>query len=379
MNLIEVQKELYDCSEAGMCVLLRSPSGFGKSSVVMDFVRKVVAANPDKSVGWGIKFLATKTPVDLNGYTFMGTKKFPTELVPDPEPTPVDVSTCPHWMLSMEGKPAWMYDKYILIFEEYGQAEPDMKKAAAEILLNGGTDQWHLPQDNVRIAISNESVRDGVTKDFDFNIARRTVIDIDPSVDVWLHWADQPYYFNGRPWQTLPVTKSFAVGHPEILFEAVPAKQGPWCNPRTLASFDRYLQVKAKNNNGSIPADNAVLGVASGTIGAPAASQFITHLQFRTELPQYADVVADPTGTPVPTKPDLQMMMAYELAHQTQKKDLGAVLEYIQRKEYPKDMQITFGTALLRRDFKNLVNEPAMDAWIGKNATLINVVSALSN
>ena len=43
-----------------------------------------------------------------------------------------------------------------------------------------------------------------------------------------------------------------------------------------------------------------------------------------------------------------------------------------------KDMAVTFISALLRRDYKGVINAPAMQAWINKNATLISVISSLS-
>ncbi len=113
-------------------------------------------------------------------------------------------------MISTEGKPAFMYDKFFLLIDEYGQGEADVKRAMAEIFLNGGTAPWYLPQGSVRVACSNVGARYGVTKDFDFCIARRTVINITGDADVWLEdFASKPYMHQGREWM---VSSSMSTG-----------------------------------------------------------------------------------------------------------------------------------------------------------------------
>jgi len=79
---------------------------------------------------------------------------------------------------------------------------------------------------------------------------------------------------------------------------------------------------------------------------------------------------------PLPTKPDLLMLMAYELAGWTKASDLAAVITYVQR--MPKDMAVTYVSALLRRDYKGIINEAPMQAWIAKNAALVSIIASLS-
>jgi hypothetical protein len=274
------------------------------------------------------------------------------------------------------GKPAYMYDKFWLVIEEYGQGEADVKRAMAEIFLNGGTAPWYLPPGSVRIGCTNVGSRYGVTKDFDFCIARRSRINITGDINILLPFLDKPYEKHGRVWQTMPVMKSWAATHPEIVFEAEPKEQGPWCMPRTLCDADRYLQCVMDENGGAIPTDGGTIETLSGIIGMAATQSLIGHLQFRLELPSYAEIVADPDNTPVPKKADLLLLMAYELAGYTQIPDLAACIKYIQR--LPKDMAVTYVSSLLRRDYKNIINTPAMQGWINKNAALVSIIASLS-
>ena len=375
MNIEDAKNEVLINAEAGNASLVVSGSGMGKSQMGWQAYRKFCADNPSLKVGYGQIFAATQTPPDLIGYQFKGERTFELEdgtrktiAVTDP--------SVPLWMISVEGKPAFMYDRFWLTIDEYGQGDADTKRAMAEILLNGGTAPWYLPEGSIRVAMSNEGSRNGVTKDFDFCIARRTLIKVQPDAEATVRFWDKPYQYQGKTWQVSPTMKAWAVQNPTILFEPEPKEQGPWCNPRTACAADRSLTVKAARNGGTIKTDDLTTEVLAGTIGMPAAASIVSFLQFRLQLPSYDDVVNDPKGTEVPKKADLLLLMAYELAGRAKKEHLAQCIEYMQR--LPKDMAVTFISALLRRDYKSMIQEPAMQAWINKNAALVSIIASLA-
>lgn len=381
MNILEAKRQTHALLEAGNAAIWSSGSGLGKSSVAYSMFEELRDRDAPKGVRWGFCtfFAATQQPTDLIGVQFKGerTYDFVNPLNGQTEKKSITVTdpALPLWMMSSEGIPAFMYDRIFLLIDEYGQGEGDTKRGCAEIFLNGGTPPWYLPAGSVRLACTNQGSRYGVSKDFDFAIARRFQLDIEGDIDVTLNYMDKAYQFQGKLWQTLPVTKLWAKQHPEVVFEKEPEKQGPWCNPRQLCAVDRYIQTMwTQANNQEITPE--MTSVIAGGIGMPATQSLLTHFQFLVELPQYDDVVADPANTPVPNKADLQMLMAYQLASLTKTPDLAPVISYIQR--LPKDMGVTFITALLRRDYKGIINEPPMQAWINKNAALVSIISALS-
>ena len=354
--------------EAGNAVKLISSSGRGKSEFAHTLFEKLKATS---ALNWGFQsmFLATQTPPDLIGYQFKGEGNYEGRTFTRSE------ASIPLWMQSTEGKPAWAYDRFFLFLDEYGQGEADVKRASAELLLNGRIGQWALPAYSVRMAATNVGARYGVTKDFDFCINRESQYKITDDLESWLSWADKPYKHEGQAWNVAPLFKAFAKQHPEILFEEEPKQQGPWCTPRSLCGSDRFLQMIEKTVGKIDPNDTAVAEGVAGKIGVPAAGALMGWLQFRLDLPQYEEVVADPAGCPVPSKPDMQMLMAYELAARTQKQDMAKVIYYVQR--MPKDLAITFAVSLVRRD-KTLVLDPALAAWTSKNATLLALVQSLA-
>jgi hypothetical protein len=381
MNLVDAKEEILCNIEAGNATELVGSSGMGKSSLAYQTYLDWAAAEPQRKRGFGITFAATMSPIDDMGIPFKGEKVF---TLPDGTERKITVTdpTVPLWMLSIEGKPAFCYDEFFLFIDEKDKAPPSTAPGLSEIMLSGGNGYWRLPTGSPRVAASNRGARYGSQKRFDYEIARRSELMVQGNVDITVNYLDKPYLWGGKQWQTMGVTKAWMKQHSEIVFESEPKEQGPWCSPRTACSFDRYLQVKAARNNGVIPIHNKdemgrMTEMGAGTIGMGATTSILSTLQFLIELPQYEAVVKDPAGTPVPKKADLLMLMAYELAGRTQVPDLSAVLQYVAR--LPQDMCITFVQALLRRDYKNLINNPVMQAWIQKNGNLINIINALAH
>jgi hypothetical protein len=382
MNINEAKRETELLIDSGQAVMWSSGSGLGKSSSAMQLFNKLRAEGAKNGERWGmgIIFAATQTPPDLIGYQFKGERQIPAGIGDNGEKlfrtVTITDPSIPLWMISTEGLPAFTYDKYFLLIDEYGQGEGDVKRALAEIFLAGGTAPWYLPAGSVRLACTNEGARYGVSKDFDFCIARRTLLKITPSIDAFLSHIDPPYTHQGKQYTVMGVTKAWAASHPEEVFEVEPKEQGPWCTPRQLVAADRYLQNKFAAS-GKNEMDSAAMEVVAGTIGMGASVSLSAHMSFALSLPSYDDVIADPANCEVPTKPDLQMLMAYELASRTKVADCAAVIQYIQR--LPKDMNITFVSSLFRRDYKGMVNQPAMQAWINKHASLVSILSSLNN
>ena len=192
MNIEDAKNEVLINAEAGNASLVVSGSGMGKSQMGWQAYKKYCADNPTLKIGYGQIFAATQTPPDLIGYQFKGERTFEME---DGSKRTIAVTdpSVPLWMISVEGKPAFMYDRFWLTIDEYGQGDADTKRAMAEILLNGGTAPWYLPEGSIRVAMSNEGSRYGVTKDFDFCIARRTLIKVQPDAEATVRYWDKPY------------------------------------------------------------------------------------------------------------------------------------------------------------------------------------------
>lgn len=387
MNLRDVTRQLQANIMAGNAAVLKGPPGFGKTDLMAKMAAWYKSTLPGKRVGFSCFFMATQSPIGFTGLPWKGERSWSVE---QPDGTMLEVKhtvtdpAIPQWYMAVdmdsgELRPASMFDSVFLVIEEWGQGSPETKRAGAEVLRAGGTPPFYLPPGSPRVALTNVDARDGVTKEFDFIIGRRGELEVTGDVNVWLEdFADKPYQWQGKVWNVLPVTKAWAQQNPEVLFEAKPEKQGPWCNPRSLTNADRFVQMATHLAGGDIPVkDGGFVEALSGHIGMGACISYCSHLQFVLDLPKYSDVVADPKACPVPNKADLQMLMAYQLAGSAKVEDLAPIIQYMGR--MPKDLAITFVSSLLRRDYKKIINEAPMQAWIAKNAHLVSIIASLSN
>lgn len=378
MNLRQVMPHVLADMRAGNAVTLISSPGVGKTDLMATLFRKLKASEPGLRWGMCVVFMATHTSVDFTGLPWKGERTFGDRVITITDPA------VPGWYLSVPfdddpgGQPAFMYDRILMVIEEWGQGEAETKRAAAELLRSGSILPWTLPPGSPRIALSNMDARDGVTKEFDFVINRRGEYYVNFDVNVWLEdFADKPYEWAGRTWNTLPVTKAWAKANPTIMAEPKPQKQGPWCTARSAAMADRYTQMIMEDNKGEIPVEDPYYQAGvEGKIGAAASRSYCMHLRFLLELPQYETVMMDPANTPIPARADLLLLMAYQLAGRVNPDDLAPCIQYVNRMRG--DMASTFVSALLRRDYRGFIQQPAMQAWVNKNAALVSVIASLS-
>lgn len=348
--------------DANVAVEVGSPPGCGKSESIDQIVDGLSKRDGFK---WGLSkvFIATLSPVDINGYLVPGVYQRQRE---DGTVENVRISefTMPPWMLSVEGKPMNDYKRGVVVFEEWDKGDPDTKKASAEVLLNGkaGTHQVH--PGIARIALVNRAEdRSGSTKNFDFIINRRNEITVSADLQGWMDWA----LVNNVD----PLFVGFADKFPEIVFNnKIPEKQEPFCTPRSLVLLSRVLD-KFRDNAGDFVTGPVTAEISAGMVGTAAAAQLLSWFKLRNETPSFAEVVADPDSVDVPEKPDAKMMVCYELAHKVDKKTCNKVIQYIRR--FPAEFAVTFAKAACRRDF-SLVNEGSFAAWLSKNASLLNAI-----
>lgn len=372
---------------AGNAVIWESDPGVGKTDVAnndvaVEYKNSYQAVNPGASVGISTFFMATQSSIGFTGLPWKGMLKVVYK-GQEYEYTITDPAI-PQWYVATdmdtgEKRPANLFDTVVLIIEEWGQGVIETKRAGSEVLLHGGTPPFYLPPGSPRIALTNSAARDGVTKELDMNINRRALKRISGSVDVWDdNFASKPYSWGGRKWSVTDFTRAWAKNNPTIMFEPKPEKQGEWCTARSLTAVDRFIQVATRENAGLAPIDNGAFQESiRGHIGK-AAEKYINDYHSMIKLPQYEQVVADPTGTDVPELIDLKMMQAYQLAGRVKAQDLAPIMEYVGRlSQKAKDMQITFVSAMLRRDY-TLLGEAPMQAWLTKNQGLVSLIASLA-
>jgi len=369
MRLLDLRQAVVDNIDARIATHLQSPPGIGKSDFVEELVKWLNKRDGEGTWGLVTCFLATFTPTDLLGYMV------PTKVTnPDGTQSLASVFTTPSWMMTQptkdypHGRHINTFKRGIVFLDEWSQADGDTKKAAAQLKLKGQVGPHRLHDGIAVISAGNrKDDRSGVTKEFDFVINREQQINIHPDFASWEHWAVN----HG----VLPLTIAFAQQNPQIVFEdKVPSEQGPWTTPRSLVAVDRLLQKKMERNNGEIPESPEVAEQLMGTMGAGSA-QYMSFIKIQREMPKYADIVKNPSSVKVPSKPDAQMLVCYQLAHEIKAKDAEQIIEYIER--LPTEFAVTFATTACKKNV-HLVSEPAFDKWARKNSSLMAAITLSS-
>lgn len=359
MNLTSVQRRLVHWYKTGRSIYLKSPPGRGKSETIAK-APKIIGEQLGLNLGLVIVNAGMLTPMDVLGFG-----------LPDRSgPHPQMVFTRPFFWLTDEGKGMDEYDGGILFLDELDKADPDVKKVLGEAALSGRLGPHRFPNGwRVWGAGNRATDRSGSTKELDHLINRRVEIEISDDINAWLDYAHED--------GVMPVTRAFAANNVAIVFQSgVPEKQGPWCTPRSLVEMDRMLRPLAEANGGLVPDDIETVEEINGSIGDAAGAQYMAYVKLEREMPSYEKIVAEPKNVPVPTKPDAQMLVVFNLAHRVTSEHMGPVVEYVQRMS--KEFATTFIRAACKRQ-PTFILHPAIDKWVDSNTSLMAAITGIKS
>lgn len=371
MNLTQFFQRAPSYMDRRYAIHLIGSSGIGKSDGCTQLGRMRSEQDGEE---WGIStnLVASMTPPDVQGYLMAATRK-----ITDRNGVERDVLmsefSLPPWCISDTGVPLTQYRRSMVIFEEYGQGDPDTKRSLGEPVLHARAGRHQLPPGACVLLCSNAAEhRSGVTKDFDFMINRWVQFRIRPHVRSWVDWA--------HAHKVHPLWIHYAETHPQIVFaDEHPAKQGPWCTPRSFTRFCEVLTADYIGKDGRLTTDpearELMLEEGAGAIGESAIQDILTWAAVQADVPTVDEVAANPKSALLPVKPDCMTLIVYMLAAEANNKNIPAFATYISR--LPAEFVVTFALAAIRRD-RTLATSAAMVKYvIAKNATIINAIAAL--
>lgn len=341
--------------KSGKCYYLKSAPGRGKTTTIVEAVPRI-AKELGKHLGLVVINGPLLTPADAVGY-----------LVPVHKDTgPESSYTKPFWWRTSEGKSLDEYDGGILFVDEADKMDTDVKKVIGEMALSGRCGPHELPKGWVVWMAGNRSQdRSGGTKELDHLINRRCELDVTDDLAGWEQWA----FNNG----VHPSIIAFANQNPQIVFpDTVPEKQGPFCTPRSLVACAEMLSMMGDGDD--LPTDTDAIEYASGYIGQAASAQLFATLRLAAELPPLDQIIASPLTCKVPTKPDAQMLVCYNLAARTDASNLGPIIQYVER--MPADFAVTYAKNACMR-LPMLVARPEMLDWSKRNNSLMTTLAVL--
>jgi hypothetical protein len=330
-------------------VELVSGPGIGKSESRLQIGALIKKVLKLEEFGDKAFFLSTVEQPDVRGFGLPAT---------DTDGSRIMTYTAAPWM------PKANEPKHgILFLDEFRQAGHDVQKPAAELLLNGRVGDNQLPITWMVVAASNrEKDRSGVQRELAFLSNRRMEIKIEPSLDSWVDWAER----RAIHWAAI----AFAKRQPGVVFgDTVPDKPGPFCTPRSLVKMSHLI--------GQLDMEEFT-EAAAGLIGEGAATQFVAFLRVVEQIPEFDEIVANPTKCKLPDaeRPDAQYATMQMIAHRVDDATAEPAFNYMQR--MGKEFQVAGLKATMRR-CPAIVRSTKFADWVKANRDLLLSANMLDN
>jgi hypothetical protein len=240
--------------------------------------------------------------------------------------------------LPFKGNPKFIEDDGSLIYmflDEINQGDPSVLSVLYQ-LINDRRVGEHVLMDNVIIICAGNREQDrGTTNRFPAPLANRMKhFELVPSIKAWTGWAagagvDSRLigFLNFRP----ELLHTFDPAKPEIVF----------ATPRTWQFVDEDLK------DGDQPADVRI-ACMSGSVGEGPATELQGFIDIMDALVPIEQIIADPKGTPVEHRLDLQWAMATHISGNMDAKNVEPLHTYLARMD--PEMVVLAWTLALQRD-----------------------------
>ena len=288
--------------------------------------------------------LASVSEVDIRGYL-----------------VPVDgraIFTKPEFWEAVENSPYG-----ILFLDEFAQASHEVQKAVAPLILEGRIGEYRLPPGWSVMLASNGLDDNAGTNTLLSHVLNRVVrIEVTaPDVDVWASWAATMEL----PYELI----AFAKLRPDVVFNAaIPNEPDtPYCTPRSLHAVGDLAKQWPGGLRDMVESKTG-MAMITGAIGSAATVELSALVRTAINLPSYEDVVTNPEGTMVPSKPDQMYAMLMLVAVRAKLEHADQCLNYVMR--FQPNYAVTGIVSMVRRD-RMFAQSPRMLNWVGANKDLL--------
>lgn len=297
--------------------------GVGKS----DVIAQIAAARKVELRDVRLNLL---DPIDLRGF-------------PMPNAAKNEMSWLPPDFLPAKGKG-------ILFLDEFNSAAPATQAAGYQLMLNRRIGKYELPAGWDVICAGNRESDRSVTHRMPAALANRLIhVDYEIDLEDWIVWAMK----NNISTSVI----AFLRFRPGFLHEFDASK-----NPRAFPS-PRSWAFASQIIDSNLP-DNEEFELVKGTIGEGVAGEFIAFQRVMKDIPSKDAILKDPTGTPVPSQPNVLCAITSMLATHASKANFDKLMTFIGR--LPIEFQVVFARDAYRR-CEEVAETKAFSRWSVQN------------
>lgn len=248
------------------------------------------------------------------------------------------------------------YGAAILSVDDLLKGSPAMVKTASRLVYERKLGDFPEFPKNVLIVASGNGATDGAgdTRMFTHTGNRMCIISLTYSADEWRRWAIQQPGLDHDP-------VAFIGKRPDLLFDFLPNRPTN-ATPRSWESVGA-IAPKIKSNQKLYQA------AVAGLVGDGPAAEYTAYLNLRGMLPEISQVVANPSGAPVPeaNNPSGLYAVTTMLLHYATAANIGPLTAYLER--LPKEFQMLFFSDLVAAK-PHLADTRAYQEWSLKNIDL---------
>lgn len=324
---------------AGRVPFVKSSPGMGKSSIF-----KQIAED------WNLQLIdwraSTAAPEDLTGLPrFMedGTARF----FPFADLFPIEGTKLP------EGKDGWL-----LFADEFNSAPKSVEAAAYKLFLDRMVGQ-HKLHDRVLLAAAGNLGTDKAIVNPQSSAMKSRFIHLEMEIS-HKEWLEDVAYAQGYDERII----AFLNYKPDFLMDFNPdSKELTFCCPRTWEFVNDLLTA----GSGTLTDEDASL--LAGTITSGVAVNFVQFTKVYASMVTIAKIVADPTGTDVPTDNATRYAVVSHMMEKANKQNFSALGTYINR--FDLTFQILFFRGVMRRQ-PMLRSEPTFTSAMINLAKYLN-------
>jgi hypothetical protein len=305
---------------------LEGPPGVGKSEAWAQIADEL-------GIGFIDIRLAQLDPVDLRGLP-----KHSGELVTWGRPDFLPIA-------ERDGKDG------IILFDELGDCGKAMQSAAYQPILNGRIGPHIIPPGWYRCAAGNSQRHRAGAQAMSSALANRFAwIEVEADVETFVE--------HGTKIGVHHYVLGFIRFRTELLHKMDEAMLKAFPTPRSWVSAAEYCE-EAPDVRGRLIA---------GCVGPGAAGEFEAFMR-TMDLPELAEILADPKRCRIPTEPAHKYALSSMLARYAERSNLDKIMIYIKRAEFGRDFEISTVLDATKRD-ATLTETRAFTEFASRNQDL---------
>lgn len=332
LNLHDARRQVVRCIAADLVPLVVGPPGMGKSAMAHSICEEFNLELIDIR-------LTAHDPADMNGYPMADRESGKTRFLPiDLLPTEEDELPA--------GKDGWF-----VFLDELTSVDREMQAAAYKLILDRmvGNKKLHS---RVRMAAAGNREQDGaIAQSMSTALQSRMIhFEVESDPQTWLSWAEK----NGIDWRITGYINH--AKHKLNTFDPAHEDKTYACE-RTWTMVDKLIR-----NEPDLPKVE-FMPLVAGTIGMGVASEFLTFVEIKSELPTIQEILTDPDNAKMPDNPSAVSGVAAMIAAHVTLKDLKPLMTYTERLN--PEMQFVTVRSMFRRN-ADILNDPNMLTWVSK-------------